>query len=385
MKIALLASNQRPIPSPKDLIFAPGVLIHFLTEGLVDRGHEVTLFAPEGTQTKARLITCGTKSSYEEFAPGGDFIKKRAENLLEYTRQSVQYELLMAANSFEYIRTHDFDIVHSHKTLHEIYFTNFISKPCLFTFHDPPQREAASRIDILRLKKYSQSCYFVSISNSQRTGIDFLNFTDTVFNGVNLEDFQFTTKADGGLLFVGRLEQKKGADIAIKVAKLTSQQLTVIGDRVVQKPEEKKYFYEISKEFDQNNVKFLGHIFYQDIYPLYQNRKAFLFPISSQESFGMVMVEAMACGTPVVAFDRGAVREIVKDGETGYVCPPGDIDCMVKAVKRIYEMPKDEYRKMRENCRKRVEENFTVEKMLDGYEKVYEKVIADYKSKNPKS
>ncbi|MEK7142637.1 MAG: glycosyltransferase family 4 protein [Patescibacteria group bacterium] len=382
MKIAILASNQRPIPSPPDLIFAPGVLIYEMTEELVRRGHDLTLFAPEGTKTSAKLVTAGTKSSYEEFAAGGDFIQKRAANLHEYTRQSIQYELLMAAVAFESIDKNDFDIVHSHKTLHEIYFTNFIDKPCVFTFHDPPQREAASRIDVLRLKKYAKTGYFVSVSNFQRTGIEFLNFIDTVYHGIKIDDFEFSEGGDEGLLFVGRLEKKKGADIAVKVAKMTNKKLTLIGDPVIQKPEEKAYFDELSREIDKKQINYLGHVPFNRMVKYYRNRKAFLFPIRSQESFGLVMIEAMACGTPVVAFDRGSVPEIIKDGETGFICPPDDIEAMVKAVKRIYEMPEEKYRQMRQNCRKHVEENFTVERMVNGYEKVYQKVIDDWKEKH---
>jgi glycosyltransferase involved in cell wall biosynthesis len=112
--------------------------------------------------------------------------------------------------------------------------------------------------------------------------------------------------------------------------------------------------------------------------------KAFLVPIEKDEPFGLVMIEAMACGTPVIAFDRGSVSEIIEDKKTGFICPPDDINCMIEAVKKIYQMPENEYINMRKACRKRVEQNFTIEKMVDSYEKIYQKVIEDWKKKNEK-
>lgn len=379
MKIAILASNAKPIPSPPDLIFAPGVIIQELADGLIRRGHDVTLFAPEGTKTDAKLVTAGTKSLYEEFSQGKDFAEKRAANIESYLSLYAQYELLMAAIAFEYIKNNNFDIVHSHKTRHEIYFTPFINVPCAFTFHDPPEREVANKSDEMRLKKFAQSCYFISLSNAQRQGLEYLNWAGTVYSGVELNNFKF---AAGGknLLFVGRLTKAKGIDVAIEVAKDTDAPLTIVGD-IAHNPEGLKLFDKLKSAIDNKKIKYLGHIHYSQMNQVYQNAKAILFPIISSEAFGLVMIEAMACGTPVVAFNRGAVPEVIEDGKTGFIVRPGDIDGMVKAVKKIYAMPETECRQMRRACREHVEKNFTVEKMVDGYEKVYEKVIEDYQKR----
>ncbi|MGB2762611.1 MAG: glycosyltransferase, partial [Minisyncoccales bacterium] len=104
--------------------------------------------------------------------------------------------------------------------------------------------------------------------------------------------------------------------------------------------------------------------------------KLLLLPIQWEEPFGLVMIEAMACGTPVIAFRRGSVPEIIKDGVTGFICKPNDLNLMIKTVKKIYQMPEAEYKKMRHNCRRHVEKNFSVEKMVDNYEKVYYKILA---------
>lgn len=379
MKIAMLASNRRPIPSPSDLIFAPGVIIYELTEGLVRKGQEVTLFAPEGTKTSARLVTAGTRSLYDDFAGEEDFAQKRIENLEKYWTMDVQYELLMTSTAFEFIKKNQFDIVHCHKTLHEIYFSKFINAPCLFTIHDAAEREAGNDIDILRLKKYAKETYFVSISNAQRIGLDYLNFIDTVYNGIDLKNFEFSTGGET-ILFAGRLNAGKGLDKAVEIARMSGKPLNIAGD-IVPTIEGQKFYNKVKESFN-NQIKFLGHTAYSQMTDLYRQSKILLFPIKWNEPFGLVMIEAMACGTPVVAFGRGSVPEIVKDGETGFICPPDDLDCMIKAVKKIYDMPEDRYQAMRQACRKHVEENFTVEKMVDGYERAYQKVIEDWKKKN---
>ncbi|KKQ17932.1 MAG: Glycosyl transferase, group 1 [Berkelbacteria bacterium GW2011_GWA1_36_9] len=380
MKIAILASNRKPIPSPKDLIFAPGVIIYELVEGLVRKGHDVTLFAPEGTKTTAKLITAGTKSLYEDFSDNQNFAKKRASNIEEYLLKDVQYELLMASTAFEYIKKNKFDIVHSHKTLHEIYFSKLIDTPCLFTFHDISKREIPNDISLRRLKKYTKTAYFVSISDSQRHGLEFLNFVDTVYNGVKIEDFKFSN-GDKNLLFVGRIDISKGADTAVKLALETKRPLLIVGDVAYNSPG-LKIFNKIKKHIDNERIKYLGHVQFDKIKDIYKQAKVLLFPIQQSDSFGLVMIEAMACGTPVIAFNLGSVPEIIKNGQTGFICPVGDTNAMIKAIRKIYEMTESEYQKMRQNCRQHVEENFTIEKMVDGYEKVYEKVIRDWKSKN---
>lgn len=379
MKIAILASNRKPIPSPKNLIFAPGVIIYELVEGLVRKGHEVTLFAPEGTKTNAKLITAGTRSLYEDFASEKEFIEKRAKELEKYLTMDNQYELLMASTAFEYIQQHNFDIVHSHKTIHEIYFTKLINKPTIFTLHDNPLREMSHAVDKARLLKYANDDYFISISNAQRQNLEFLNFVATVYNGVNPADYRLG-KGGKNILFAGRLDKAKGVDAAIKVARATNRPMKVVGD-IVRSPQGLQQYKELVTEIKKGGIDYLGHIHFTKMSKLYENAKLFLFPVNWPEAFGLVMIEAMSCGTPVVAFNCGSVPEIIKDGVTGFICSPGDLNCMAKKVKEIYEMPEEKYQAMRRACRKHVEENFTVQKMIDGYEKVYEKVVRDWRSK----
>ena len=138
---------------------------------------------------------------------------------------------------------------------------------------------------------------------------------------------------------------------------------------------------------DRKIVFHLGFLEQKELVSYYQNAKLFLFPIEWEEPFGLVMIEAMAAGTPIVAFARGSVPEVIKDGETGFIVNSSDedkrgdwivkkvgIDGLCEAVERIYSMPKDHYRQMRKNCRGHVEKFFTIEKMIDNYEMVYKQI-----------
>jgi len=126
---------------------------------------------------------------------------------------------------------------------------------------------------------------------------------------------------------------------------------------------------------DGRQIKFIGEIGLKEKDEFLRNAKGLLVPLQWEEPFGLFMTEAMACGTPVIAFNRGSVPEIIKDGKTGFICKPNDLNSMAKAIKRVYQMPEKDYLKMRRLCRQHVEKNFTAERMVSEYEKVYEKIL----------
>jgi len=194
------------------------------------------------------------------------------------------------------------------------------------------------------------------------------------------------------MVFTSRLKKIKGVEEAINVALKTKRRLKLSGDI---RGSEKEYFYHTIKPLidkSQGLVKFLHFVNHSMIPYFFASGKLFIFPIQWEEPFGLVMIEAMATGTPVVAFARGSVPEVIKDGETGFIVNPSDddirgnfiikktgIEGLCEAVEKIYSMPEDQYRKMRKACREHVEKNFTVEKMVDAYEKVYEEIISQRK------
>jgi glycosyltransferase involved in cell wall biosynthesis len=198
--------------------------------------------------------------------------------------------------------------------------------------------------------------HIITISNSQRKNYPKLNYLATVYNGVDINKFKFNEKPGDYLLMVGTIGRHKNQAAAINVAKKTGKKLILAG-----KIRDKDYFEELKKDIDGEQVKWVGEISFPEKLELYMNAKAFIFPILWEEPFGLVMIEAMSCGTPVIAFNHGAVSEVVSNGKTGFVVENEEqmADVLVNKIQDVNRL----------DCRKRVEENFTVEKMTDGYEK----------------
>lgn len=266
-------------------------------------------------------------------------------------------------------------------------FAQFVKKPILITLHFTLESEYMKKY--FALFKNLQDVFFVSVSNAQRKLLPDLNYIETIYHGIDANSFKFDQQGGEKIMWSGRAIPEKGLDLVLDVVRLTAKEAQLFA---IRKEEEEKWLKEIilnkidaiNKEikvsiyFDKERLSLIKH---------YQNSKLFLFPIQWEEPFGLVMAEAMACGTPVVAFARGSVPEIIKDGETGFIVSPSDndirgnwiikktgIEGLCEAVERIYSMPYKEYRRMRENCRNHVEKNFTVKKMVAAYERVYEKV-----------
>jgi glycosyltransferase involved in cell wall biosynthesis len=196
----------------------------------------------------------------------------------------------------------------------------------------------------------------ITISNAQRKSFPDLNYLATVYNCVDVEKYIFNPVPQDYLLMIGSIGRHKNQAEAIMVAKELGMKLILAG-----KVRDQDYFQEIKKDIDGKQIKWIGEIDFAEKLRLYQNAKAFLFPILWEEPFGLVMIEAMACGTPVVAFANGAIPEIIVDGKTGFVIEGNSRNDMIAAVKNIDKIK-------REDCAKYVKDNFTVEKMVKNYE-----------------
>jgi len=181
-----------------------------------------------------------------------------------------------------------------------------------------------------------------------------------------VEDFPFSSKKGNYLVLLGRLSSQKGVHHAVQAALKSGIKLYVAGKTT---PEYEEY---LSKCFwpyvDGKKIEYLGLVNYSEKMPLLKNALALISPICYLEAFGLNLAEAMACGTPAIAFDRGAAGEVVKNGETGFILEPDNVDAMVEAIKNVDKID-------RKKCRRRVEDNFTIEKMVDGYERVYSKIV----------
>jgi len=377
LKIAVMAKLFAPVS--KASTGGTETFVFNLAGELKRRGHDITVFATGDSKIEDVETIAVVEESY--WAKFNKNLKSASDMIL--SRKYMSDEILGYLKVLFYIQQNrpKFDIIHNNSfnylplVLHQLFF----NIPFLTTLHVPEQNSDTVRIINDLLGKEHSNNYFIAVSKSQAKKIKGIKVFDVNYNGINEERFAFDLSAGDYLGWVGRIVSEKGLDKALDTANQANFPLKIAGPIVDQ-----KYYLDIIKPkigLSKKN-EYLGELLGQNLVNFYQKAKALLFPIDWGEPFGLIMTEAMACGTPVVGFNRGSVPEIIKDGETGFICPPGDIDCMVKRVKQIYEMPEDQYIVMRKNCRKHVEENFTVKKMVDGYEKVYHKVIEDWKKKH---
>ena len=341
-------------------------IVSYVTEELVKRGHEVTLFATETSVTKAKLVSP---------------IKSSLLKTIEYYCDPNLNAINTFVNSYVFKKANDFDIIHSHSYYFSFFFCDLVKTPVLHTLHNQLPRARESENELMRQYKHLN---YISISNEFRSHFD-LNYIDRVYHGVDLKYFPFNMMGGDYLFWIGRASKNKGEDDAIETAKITGKKL-LLGASIRKDTEE--YFEKVIKPNLNDEIKLIPNVTFEETQKYYGGAKAFIFPVKWKEPFGLIMIESMACGSPVIAYSRGSVQEIVKDGETGFLVNPsneeetGDwiikktgIEGLKEAVEKIYSMPKEEYLKMRQNCRNRVEQLFTVEKMVDNYERVYYEIL----------
>jgi len=377
MKIAIISTLHNPI-----LPAFPGgieVFNYYLSSELSkkNRKHEVTLLASGGSETRAKLYAVCPRPLFEMGLEPNE-----SQNM----RRIIYLENHYYIKAMEYVEKNNFDIIHhSHTSFLPIYLGYKAKIPQVLTMHMTANSNITLNIDIKEFINDEKNLGIISISKCQARILKELKFFANIYNGICLDDFTYSENPEDYFGWLGRIAPNKGTKEAIELALKAGVKLKIAGTIGVGKIVN-QYFVKIEKKYFKNPyIDFLGPVDLKARNQFLSNAKAILSPIQWEEPFGLVMIEAMACGTPVIAFERGSVSEIIKDGVTGFICLPGDSDCMVRAIKKINEMPADKYLAMRQACRKHVEENFTVEKMVDGYEKVYQKVINDWKSKHEQS
>lgn len=361
MKIAQLAPPWLSVP-PKGY-GGTETVVHYVTEGLVKKGHDVTLFSTGNSRTSAHL-------SY--------VFEKELGNSGEFKNQDSLHPLLHYLECFD--RAWEFDVIHNHAQYYAMFFAELIKTPVVHTLHGSFSKESTPEQKLHTLRRFKHH-NFVSISNSQRLDMPELNYAATVYNGINVPEFSFKKESGSHLIWFGRITPKKGPLEAIAVAKQLDMKIIVAG--AIDDIDMPFFQKEIKPLIDNINVIYKSEIGYLEKSELLNSGLATLYPISWEEPFGLVMTESMACGTPVIAYNRGSVSEIIKDGVTGFIIDPDNqerpgkgsfvikkqgIEGLVEAVKRIREID-------RSVCRKHIEDNFSVEKMISGYEDVYKKIL----------
>lgn len=312
-----------------------------IAEGLVKRGLDVTLFATGNSQTNGKLQYI-SETAYAE----DDSLDPKV------------WECLHISNIME--QASKFDIIHNNFDFLPLTYSRLIETPMITTIHG-----FSSEKIIPVYKKYNSNNFYVSISNSDRSSE--LDYIDTVYNGIDSRDFTFNPNPKDYLLFFGRIHPDKGTWESIQIAKKAKKKLIISG--LIQ---DENYFIEKVKPFINNqDIIYVGNSGPKERDLLLGEALALLHPISFDEPFGLSVAEAMFCGTPVIAFNRGSMPELIDDKKTGFLV--NTVDEAVESLKKIESIH-------RKNCREWAFSNFSLEKMTDGYIDVYKQIIQDKKN-----
>ena len=338
MRIAQIAPLYERVP-PR-LYGGTERIVSYVTEGLVRRGHEVVLFASGDSKTSATLV------------PGSP----RALRLDQKIRDPLAYHLVQLRHVVE--RAPDFDIIHNHM--------DYLAFPLIATCPTPVVTTLHGRLDLPDLPAVFAAygdARVISISDAQRRPLPHADWIATVPHGLPTDLYSVGRGKGGYLAFLGRISPEKRVDAAIAVARAAGIPLRIAAkvDKV-----DLEYFEREIRPLFGPGVEFLGEIGGVAKAKFLGEARALLFPIDWPEPFGLVMIEALACGTPVIARRRGSVPEVLEDGLTGFVCD--DEEAMVAAVHRIHTID-------RAACRRAFERRFTDEIMVDRYEQTYARTL----------
>jgi glycosyltransferase involved in cell wall biosynthesis len=356
----MMALGYVPVPRPKDMMYAPIDIAVAVAEGIAKRGHRVDFFAPLGSHFHDPHVTVQDLR-----------IRPLAHNQQELTdlfRKADRYtsgvpalwDERFANEMFARAEHGVYDVLHFHHPEVALPLARMHkSVPVIYTLHDPITRIHRELFELYQ----ASNQHYVSISLNQRRDAPDLNYVANVYNGIDLHGFSLSENPEGYLLYVGRIVQDKGVKEAIQVARATGNRLLIIGQVY---PDSQEYFDQHIKPFLNDRILYLNHIERSHLPKYYQKAKALLTPVQWEEPFGLTTIEAMACGTPVISLRRGAAPEIVENGKSGFIVD--SIAEMVAAIGKIDRIKRSE-------CRKHVQSNFSIEKMIDGYEAAYRHVV----------
>ncbi|OJI06551.1 hypothetical protein BK004_03040 [bacterium CG10_46_32] len=375
LSIALFYSDVDRVPQKRKTINAPFWVLYYLANVLTEHGHRVTLFGAPGFASKASVVS--KKITNWTAIPYGDALKKEG-NYADWARHLGMNDQTHLIDIF---KKNDFDIVHAHTELALPLAAQNGHVPTLISYHSPFDPHYS------KLFSYYQhefsNIYFSALSNAHQKQGSPIRFTGIAHNGIDITQFKFNEHPANDLLFIGRIVPEKGPDTAIQVARAVKKPLAIVGPQYYSSKERKQFWDTFIGPYLGTRIQHYGFLPYHKVQKHYQQSKALLFPDRWKEAFGLVLIEAMACGTPVVAFNRGAVPEVIKRGKTGFIVK--NEREMIAAVKKIYAMPPDEYTAMRHACREHVEQNFSIERMVENYETLYYKIIDKHKKNHAKT
>jgi len=337
MRIAQVAPPW--IPVPPYTYGGTELVVSWLCEELTRRGHKVTLFATGDSKTSARLVPVWPRSLW------------RAHLTTPHAVFSLMYSKLLEMQD-------EFDIIHDHCEWYTCSYSKFLKPPIVTTFHHPLTEETTI------LYKNFPNINYVAISKSQKKSAPGINIVKTIYHGLPIEKYQFNPRPQNYLLWLSKITPQKGIAEAIEIAKRSGENLIISGNIL---PEYGDYFdYRIRPLIDGKQIQFVGAADFEKKVELFKNAKAFLYPIRRPEPFGLVVIESMACGTPVIAYKEGAMSELIKDGQTGFL-----VDSVKEAVMALKKVK----RISRITCREYIEKNFKLKQMVNHYERLYKKIL----------
>lgn len=377
LKIALLAGLKRPITLQTTV--SRNRIVLELAQGLVKKGHEVTLFGTSDSNIPGVKIVGVIPKGFVEMPSAENPFYEETGFLVSLAKKIEDHAL-------------EFDIIHNHTypEFINLLIADKIKTPMVTTIHAQATGEFDNTLSLFPNSK------LISISKAHSRLFKKTKFENIVYNGVDTNLYSFSNSKREYLLWLGRMSKAKNKDgsfmdpkgirWAIELARQTGERLLLSGN-----VEDIEFYNKDVKPFLNDKIQWVGPVSSEqalskeEVISLMQGAKAFLMTINWEEPFGLVMAEAMACGTPVIAYNRGSTPELVLDGLTGFIIEPEDsvldsrwiikkkgIEGLVEAIKRIGEID-------RAACRKHIEKNFSVSKMVDGYEKVYQDVIDKHK------
>ena len=370
MRIAMMVRGSITTPPQNDIAYSPASVAKMLADGLAKRGHAITFFGPEGTHFDEPVCveTCGlqplatTMQELDDKIISSDLFASYQFGLSDgvLARQMLTRA---QAGEFDCVIFHHFEAVLPLAPL-------FPTVPIVFILHDELDKKRRVALE----QNAAPNQHFISISDNQRRNLPDLNYAATIYNGIDTDFFSLNEEAESYLIIAGRIVPEKGVKEAVQIAKQTNRRLLITGSLSKQYY---PYFDEEIKPHLDDKILYLGMLDRSQLVKYYQKAAALLAPVQWDEPFGLSMAEAMSCGTPVVAFSRGSVPEIVSNGVSGFVV--NNSAEMILAIDQLGKIK-------RKDCAKHVKEKFSEPTMIDNYERVLREIIDPYnKRKNPKS
>jgi glycosyltransferase involved in cell wall biosynthesis len=326
-------------------------VVAFLTDELVKRGHEVTLFAAPGSKTRGLLTSVYPRPLIEAGISWADPFWN-LENL---------------ATAYRNGKLEKFDIIHSHLDVWTLFFQDLVDVPTVLTMHNALyeakfDKDEDTRIRIFQKGRKSTNAVFISGAMRTTSSVKFPKST-VIYNGIDTENFKFNPRGGDHFVWASRIDKYKGIENAIAAAEKTGVKLLLAGRL---DSTQKNYFKKEIKPRLSRKIQYVGELTGVELAKFFGSAKAFVYPIEWEEPFGLVVAEAMSCGTPVIAYERGSMPELIRHGKTGFLARTltGVTDAMKKVdlIDRAY-------------VRNHAVENFRKELMADRYEDLYYKLL----------